>query len=120
MSTSPCLASHPCQRHSHLLFQRLHIADSSITAIMDAAVLQHLHAAVRGAGGSGGGSAASAAFDCAAAQLQVLGAPALRHAGAADLADELLERAEQLVGSKQVRGGEAMGRRNPHSRAGRP
>ena len=87
---------------------------------MDAAVLQHLHAAVRGAGGSGGGSAAVAAFDSAAAQLQVLGAPALRHAGAADLADELLERAEQLVGSKQVREVGLLGRRDPHSPPGCP
>ena len=85
---------------------------------MDVAVLQHLHAAVRGAGGSGGGSAASGAFDCAAAQLQVLGAPALRHAGAADLADELLERSEQLIGSKQVREGTPISRRHPQLRPG--
>jgi hypothetical protein len=120
MATFPCLACQPCRRHIHLLFNRLHIADASVTAIMDAAVLQHLHAAVRGAGGCGGGSAASAAFDCAAAQLQVLGAPAMRHAGAADLAGEFLERAEQLVGSKQVRGEEPMGRWELHSWAGRP
>lgn len=65
----------------------------------EASLLQHLHGVVRT-----GGSGAAAAFECATAQLHVLAAPALRHGDAADLADELVDRAEQLVGSKQVRG----------------
>ena len=65
----------------------------------EASLLQHLHGVVRT-----GGSGAAVAFECATAQLHVLAAPALRHGDAADLADELVDRAEQLVGSKQVRG----------------
>ena len=63
-----------------------------------AAVLQSLLAATRGTGSSG----VAASFACAASQLQLLGAAALRHATPAGLAEELLEKAEQLVGSKQV------------------
>ncbi len=61
-------------------------------------VLKHLHASLRG-----GGSSAAWDFHDAATQQQLLGAASLRQDGAADLADDLVERAEQLAGSKQVR-----------------
>jgi len=60
---------------------------------MEEALLQYLHASLRGADAAGG----ALAFDTAACQLQLL-----QHAGS-DLTEELLERAKQLVGSKQVR-----------------
>lgn len=65
----------------------------------EASLLQHLLTQCKGSDGS----RTAASFECAASQLRVLGAPALRQAPAAELAEELLERAEQLVGSKQVR-----------------
>lgn len=65
---------------------------------METAVLQHLLGSARGSGAAG----AAAAFDCAVAQLQLLGGP---HSSgqAGELVEELLDKAEQLVGSKQVR-----------------
>lgn len=61
-------------------------------------ILKHLHASLRG-----GGDSAAWDFSSAATQQQLLGATALRHEDAAELADDLVERAEQLTGSKQVR-----------------
>ena len=67
---------------------------------MDAAtaLLQHLQAVVR----NEGGDTAATSFECAASQLQLLGAASVRHAAVAELAGELLERAVTMVGSKQV------------------
>ena len=63
-------------------------------------VLKTVWAAVR-AGGPGG----AAAFAAASSQLRLLGGAAGRAAPAPELAEELLERAETLAGSKQVRAG---------------
>jgi hypothetical protein len=63
----------------------------------EAALLRYLHGAVR----SGAGDAA-AAFDLGTSQLQILAAHALRQADAGQLSEELVDRAQQLVGSKQV------------------
>lgn len=63
------------------------------------ALLKHCLTALRQ---QGQGSSAAATFECAASQLQVLSAPALLQASAADLADELLGKAETLLSSKQV------------------
>lgn len=68
---------------------------------MEAAVLQHLLGSARGSGSAG----AAAAFEAAASQLQLLGGQAWRSGQAGELAEELLDKAEQLIGSKQVRGG---------------
>lgn len=68
---------------------------------MEAAVLQHLLGSARGSGSA----RAAAAFDAAASQLQLLGGQAWRSGQAGELAEELLDKAEQLIGSKQVRGG---------------
>lgn len=66
---------------------------------MEAALLKHCLAGLKQ------GTGAAAAFACAASQLQALSGPALRQSDlAADLADELLGKAETLLGSKQVRG----------------
>lgn len=74
-------------------------------------MLQHLLGSLRGSGSAG----AAPAFDNAASQLQLLlGGPAWRSGQAGELAEELLDKAEQLVGSKQVRegGSRADGRAN--------
>lgn len=67
---------------------------------METAVLQHLLGAARGSSSAGG----AAAFASAASQLQLLGGLACRSGPAGELAEELLDKAEQLVGSKQVHG----------------